>query len=60
MLMTVYRRPWVEGGTYLFTVNLAERPGNRLLVDNVVLPTDIRTLSRYPDIRSKSDGYFKW
>jgi hypothetical protein len=27
MLMTDYRRPWVEGGTYFFTLNLAERRG---------------------------------
>lgn len=27
-----YRRVWVEGGTYFFTVNLLERKGNDLLV----------------------------
>jgi putative transposase len=41
MLMTDYRRPWVEGGTYFFTVNLAERRENRLLVDNVALLRDV-------------------
>jgi hypothetical protein len=30
--MTEYRRLWVPGGTWFFTVNLAQRGGNRLLV----------------------------
>ena len=41
MLATDYRRPWVDGGTYFFTVNLAERRENRLLVDNVALLRDV-------------------
>ena len=32
--MTAYRRNWVPGGSYFFTVNLADR-SSRLLVDNV-------------------------
>ena len=39
--MTDYRRPMVEGGTYFFTVNLAERVGNRLLVDRVDVLRDV-------------------
>ncbi len=33
--MTEYRRPWVPGATRFFTVALAERKGNRLLLDKV-------------------------
>lgn len=33
--MTEYRRPWVPGATWFFTVALAERKGNRLLLDKV-------------------------
>jgi len=33
--MTDYRRYYLPGGTWFFTVNLAERKGNRLLVDNM-------------------------
>jgi len=33
--MTQYRRAYVPGATWFFTVNLAERNGNRLLVDEV-------------------------
>ena len=33
--MTQYRRPTVPGATWFFTVNLAERKGNSLLVDEV-------------------------
>jgi putative transposase len=35
--MTEYRRAWVPGGTWFFTVNLAERRGNRLLVEGIDL-----------------------
>lgn len=35
--MTEYRRANVSGATWFFTVNLAERCGNRLLVDNIDL-----------------------
>ena len=35
--MTEYRRVWVEGATYFFTVNCAERKGNKILVDNIDL-----------------------
>jgi len=33
--MTEYRRAWLPGGTWFFTVNLAERRGNRLLVERI-------------------------
>lgn len=33
--MRTYLRNLTAGGTYFFTVNLAERHGNRLLVDNI-------------------------
>ena len=35
--MRTYVRARVPGGTYFFTVNLAERRGNRLLVDRIDL-----------------------
>lgn len=35
--MTEYRRGWLPGGTWFFTVNLAERRGNRLLVERIEL-----------------------
>jgi putative transposase len=33
--MTDYRRPLVPGATWFFTVALAERKGNRLLLDKI-------------------------
>ena len=33
--MTDYRRFHVPGAKWFFTVNLAERKGNRLLIDNI-------------------------
>jgi len=33
--MTQYRRPTVPGAAWFFTVNLAERKGNRLLVEEI-------------------------
>ncbi|MEQ1530420.1 MAG: transposase [Methylococcales bacterium] len=33
--MTDYRRAYVPGATWFFTVNLAERNGNRLLLDHI-------------------------
>jgi len=33
--MRTYIRTRIPGGTYFFTVNLAEREGNRLLVDHI-------------------------
>ena len=33
--MTDYRRIHVPGATWFFTVNLAERNGNRLLVERI-------------------------
>lgn len=33
--MTNYRRIYIPGATWFFTVNLAERKGNRLLVENI-------------------------
>ncbi|MCU7849626.1 MAG: hypothetical protein KZQ89_16870 [Candidatus Thiodiazotropha sp. (ex Lucinoma kastoroae)] len=35
--MTEYRRAKVEGATYFFTVNCAERRGNHLLVEHIDL-----------------------
>jgi putative transposase len=35
--MTEYRRAKLEGATYFFTVNCAERHGNHLLVDSIDL-----------------------
>ena len=35
--MTEYRRLWVRGATYFFTVNCAERKRNHILVDNIDL-----------------------
>jgi putative transposase len=36
-LMTEYSRAWVPGGTWFFTVNLAGRKKNRLLIDRIDL-----------------------
>jgi len=33
--MTEYRRAYVPGGSWFFTVNLAERKTNRLLVKKI-------------------------
>jgi putative transposase len=33
--MTEYRRAVIEGATYFFTVNCAERHGNRLLINHI-------------------------
>ena len=42
--MTEYRRAWLPGATCFFTVNLAERRGNRLLVERIdVLRTAFRS-----------------
>jgi putative transposase len=48
--MTEYRRAWLPGGTWFFTMNLAERRGNRLLVDRIdLLRVAFRSvLLRYP------------
>ncbi len=35
--MTEYRRGWLPGGTWFFTVNLAERRENSLLVERIEL-----------------------
>lgn len=35
--MPDYRRAWLPGGTYFFTVNLLERRGNDLLVNHIDL-----------------------
>jgi len=36
-MMSDYLRAWIPGGKYFFTVNLAERRGNTLLVDRIHL-----------------------
>ncbi len=48
--MTEYRRAWHRGATWFFTVNLAERRGNRLLVERIdVLRTAFRSVrARHP------------
>jgi len=48
--MTEYRRTWHPGATWFFTVNLAERRGNRLLVERIdVLRTAFRNVqARHP------------
>ena len=48
--MTEYRRTWHPGATWFFTVNLAERRGNRLLVERIdVLRTAFRSVrARHP------------
>jgi len=33
--MPNYRRAWMPGGTYFFTVNLSQRGGNQLLVQHI-------------------------
>jgi len=35
--MTEYRRIYIPGASWFFTVNLAERKGNRLLIDKIDL-----------------------
>jgi putative transposase len=35
--MTEYRRPWLPGCTWFFTVNLAQRRDNRLLIERIDL-----------------------
>ena len=39
-IVTAYRRQYIPGASWFFTVNLAERKGNRLLVDNIDLLRD--------------------
>lgn len=34
--MRTYKRAWIPGGCYFFTVNLAERHNNSLLIDHIV------------------------
>ena len=48
--MTEYLRAWLPGATWFFTVDLAERRGNRLLVERIdVLRTAVRSVRvRHP------------
>jgi putative transposase len=48
--MTEYRRAYVPGGSWFFTVNLAERKANRLLVEKIDLLRSAfeYTKQRYP------------
>jgi putative transposase len=46
--MTDYRRAYVPGASWFFTVNLAERKDNRLLVDNI---DGLRAAFRYVKAR---------
>ena len=50
--MTAYRRARENGGTYFFTVNLAERRGNSLLVDHI---DRLRAAFRYTRARHPFD-----
>jgi putative transposase len=50
--MTEYRRAWLPGATWFFTVNLAERRGNRLLVERIDV---LRTAFRYVRVRHPFD-----
>ena len=56
--MTEYRRTWHPGATWFFTVNLAERRGNRLLVERIdVLRTAFRNVrARHPFQRQGSNA----
>ena len=46
--MTEYRRTWHPGATWFFTVNLAERRGDRLLVERIDV---LRTAFLYVRVR---------
>jgi putative transposase len=46
--MAEYRRAWLPGATWFFTVNLAERRGNRLLGERIDV---LRTAFRYVRVR---------
>ncbi|UHQ22929.1 transposase [Lysobacter sp. 5GHs7-4] len=48
--MTAYRRPHASGATWFFTTNLAQRGGNRLLVEQIGLlrETVARVRCRHP------------
>lgn len=48
--MTEYRRAYVPGATWFFTVNLAQRKGNSLLVEQIeVLRASFKTVrERHP------------
>ncbi len=43
--MTEYRRAHVQNATWFFTVNLAERRGNRLLIERI---DDLRAANGWP------------
>ncbi len=49
-IMTEYRRPYIPGATWFFTVNLAERKGNRLLVDKIDILREVfaETQKKHP------------
>jgi len=42
--MRKYKRAWIPGGCYFFTVNLAERDNNTLLIDHI---DSLRNVIRY-------------
>lgn len=42
--MRTYKRVWIPGGCYFFTVNLAERDNNTLLIDRI---ESLREVIRY-------------
>ncbi|MDX1811665.1 MAG: transposase [Gammaproteobacteria bacterium] len=48
--MPEYRRVWIPGGTYFFTVNLHERKNNNLLIQQIDLLREViqRVKSKHP------------
>jgi putative transposase len=55
--MTDYRRFYIPGSTWFFTVNLAERRDNRLLLEQIDLPAGgfsaHQTPQAFPDGRGR-------
>jgi len=53
--MPRYRRNWVPGGTYFFTVNLLQRRDSRLLVEHIEsLREAVRACNRVPRIKNET------
>ncbi|MES1191361.1 MAG: transposase [Steroidobacter sp.] len=46
--MRTYKRAWIPGGCYFFTVNLAERHNNTLLIDHI---DSFREVFRHVQVR---------
>ena len=54
--MTEYGRAWLPGDTWFFTVNLAERSGNRLLVERIYLLRAAFRSGSYGDLEGVKAG----